>query len=376
MPVKPNPPKLPKIPSILRFGELFSGPGGIASGAMTAARQLGINLKHTWAIDVDADSCATYALSVLGHKGVELPSTLINKSIADVRLSKLGPIAALAFGFPCNDFSLVGEKRGTNGKFGELYSYGVKTLEVHNPMFFVAENVGGLRSSGGGAALRGIISDLRRAGDGYTVCTHYYKFEDYGIPQTRHRVILVGISRKISENGIEYRIPAPSHCGKHVSVRDALSGIKAGDSRWKNNELTRQSSNVIARLKCIGPGENAWNSTIDDPALRLNVKNVKLSQIYRRLHPDKPAYTITGSGGGGTHVYHWKEPRALTNRERAALQTFPENYEFVGRKESVRKQIGMAVPPKAAHVIFLSVFRTLLGIDYRSVKSNMPEYDL
>jgi DNA (cytosine-5)-methyltransferase 1 len=78
--------------------------------------------------------------------------------------------------------------------------------------------------------------------------------------------------------------------------------------------------------------------------LELNVKGAKISQIYKRLHPEKPSYTVTGSGGGGTHVYHWKENRALTNRERARLQTFPDNFIFHGSKESVRKQIGILKP--------------------------------
>ena len=93
--------------------------------------------------------------------------------------------------------------------------------------------------------------------------------------------------------------------------------------------MTQQSKQVIERLNYIKPGQNAWNATI--PAhLQLNVPNSRLSHIYRRLEKDKPAYTLTGSGGGGTHMYHWEEPRALTNRERARIQTFPDNYNFTG----------------------------------------------
>ncbi len=68
---------------------------------------------------------------------------------------------------------------------------------------------------------------------------------------------------------------------------------------------------------------------------------------------------MTGSGGGGTHVYHWDEPRALTNRERARLQTFPDWYKFEGGKESVRRQIGMAVPPMGAKIVFKAVLAYL-----------------
>ena len=95
--------------------------------------------------------------------------------------------------------------------------------------------------------------------------------------------------------------------------------------------------------------------------------------IYKRLDPNKPSYTITGSGGGGTHVYHWKENRALTNRERARLQTFPDSFEFFGSKESVRKQIGMAVPVKGAKIILTSVLKTFAKIDYSSVPSNYSD---
>ena len=116
-------------------------------------------------------------------------------------------------------------------------------------------------------------------------------------------------------------------------------------------------------MKYIKPGENAFTADIPEH-LQLKINGAKISQIYRRLDPDKPAYTVTGSGGGGTHVYHWKENRALTNRERARLQTFPDDFIFIGSKESVRKQIGMAVPVDGARIIFESILNTFAGLDY------------
>src|SRR5699024_379172 len=74
------------------------------------------------------------------------------------------------------------------------------------------------------------------------------------------------------------------------------------------------------------------------------------------------------SGGGGTHMYHWTEPRSLTNRERARLQTFPDNFIFYGSKEAVRQQVGMAVPPKGAEIIFNAILKTFAGITYESVE--------
>ena len=103
------------------------------------------------------------------------------------------------------------------------------------------------------------------------------------------------------------------------------------------------------------------------------MRGAKISQIYKRLDPEKPSYTVTGSGGGGTHIYHWDEPRALTNRERARLQTFPDEYVFAGSKESVRKQIGMAVPCKGAKIIFEAILNTFAGIDYEWIEPNINE---
>ena len=134
-----------------------------------------------------------------------------------------------------------------------------------------------------------------------------------------------------------------------------------------NNELTKQSKRVAERLSYIPEGENAWYIGVPED-LRLNVKGAKLSSIYKRLDRNKPAYTVTGSGGGGTHMYHWSENRALTNRERARLQTFPDNFVFCGSKESVRKQIGMAVPPMGARVVFNALLKTFARIKYDSVK--------
>src|SRR5690606_19901447 len=89
-----------------------------------------------------------------------------------------------------------------------------------------------------------------------------------------------------------------------------------------------------------------------------------------------PSYTVTGSGGGGTHVYHWNEPRALTNRERARLQTFPDDFIFYGNKESVRKQIGMAVPPLLSRAVFSALLQTLSGIEYDHINPNIELQDL
>ena len=167
---------------------------------------------------------------------------------------------------------------------------------------------------------------------------------------------------------MKFYIPKPTSPNNFKSCKEAINNPPINKNSL-NDELTKQSLKVIERLKHINPGENAWTAQIPDH-LKLNVKGAKLSMIYKRLDPKKPAYTVTGSGGGGTHVYHWIENRALTNRERARLQTFPDDFQFYGSKESVRKQIGMAVPVEGAKIILNSILKTFANIKYESIESN------
>ena len=347
---------------------MFSGPGGIGLAANLANVKLQktgrqIRIKHLWASDFDNDSCKTYQENIDVKRMICLPVKELFKQIDNKKIKDLEKIDAFAFGFPCNDFSIVGEQKGLRGKFGPLYTYGVEAIRRYNPDWFFAENVGGMASAGSGKVLKKVLHDLRNAGKGYELTPHLYKFEEYGIPQRRHRIIIIGIKKSL---GLYFRVPKPSY--KTITAKEAIE-LKKINGDDPNHVFTNNSPAVVERLKHIKPGENAFNADLPKH-LKLNVKGAKLSQIYKRLDPDKPSYTITGSGGGGTHVYHWKENRALTNRERARLQTFPDNFIFYGSKESQRKQIGMAVPVKGAKIIIASVLKTLAKIKYESIPAN------
>ena len=347
-----------------KLGELFCGPGGLALGATTAKiEDSDYKIIHKWANDYDKDTCNTYTRNICPDDG----ESVICGDVRKLDIGSLGDIDALAFGFPCNDFSVVGEQKGFDGVYGPLYTYGVKVLKKYKPLWFLAENVGGLKSANDGKAFQKIQEDLKNAG--YRIYPNLYKFDEYGVPQARHRVIIVGIREDLP---YEFKIPSPKpYKNVDVTCKNAIENPPIGKEAY-NNELTKQSEIVVKRLKYIKPGENAFTADLPEE-LQLKVKGAKISQIYKRLDPDKPAYTVTGSGGGGTHMYHYSEPRALTNRERARLQTFPDNYIFEGSKESVRKQIGMAVPAKGAKIIFEAILRTFAGIDYESVKPSIKE---
>jgi DNA (cytosine-5)-methyltransferase 1 len=353
--------------SKFRLGELFCGPGGIAHGAVTALidnPEYGI--IHQWATDYDGDTCNTYGWNICRDNMGSVVHADIREIDIEKRLGQKGGIDALAFGFPCNDYSIVGEQKGLDGVYGPLYSYGVRALRIFQPRWFLAENVGGLQTANDGKAFTRILDDMRDAG--YTITPHLYKFEQYGVPQARHRVIIVGIH---DNESVTFRVPSTAPYAEiDNSCRVAIEKPPIATDA-PNNERTKQSAVVVQRLGHIRPGENAFTANLPE---ELQIKTAtKISQIYKRLDPDKPAYTVTGSGGGGTHIYHWSEPRALTNRERARLQTFPDSYVFHGSKESIRRQIGMAVPCDGARIIFKAILNTFAGIPYEYAEANINE---
>ncbi|SER70619.1 DNA cytosine methyltransferase [Salisediminibacterium halotolerans] len=349
---------------IFKKGELFSGPGGMSRGANNAAvvhPESGeeFRIEHLWANDYDPDSCKTFEANICNDHPESVHCSPVEELPIGDR-DKLPDIDCLAFGFPCNDYSQVGEQQGLDGKYGPLYSYGVKAIEEYKPKFFVAENVGGLQNANEGQAFIQILKELRECG--YVLTPHLYKFEEYGIPQSRHRILIVGIREDLHNQGVHFRVPSPINKEQQRTSKEALEDPPIFDYA-PNHELPKHTERVKKMLSYIPPGFNAWYAGIPED-LQLKVKGAKLSSIYKRLDPNRPAYTVTGSGGGGTHMYHWQENRALTNRERARLQTFPDDFVFIGSKESVRKQIGMAVPVDGAKIVFEAVLKSFAGITY------------
>ncbi len=353
-----------KKETIFKLGELYCGPGGLACGALRSHSDDGLfKLSHAWANDYDADTCATYRKNICPDN----PESVYCGDVRKLDISSLGDIDAFAYGFPCNSFSNVGEHQGiANEKFGQLYWYGIEVLRTYRPKWFMAENVSGIRSAGSDD-FQIILRDMREAG--YKIVPHLYKAEEYGVPQTRHRVIIVGIRDDLD---VVFKVPDPSvYSQVDISSRTALANIS---QNMPNTERRKLSDTVIRRLSYIKPGQNVWQAEAEGTLpeeLRIKTRT-KISQIYRKLDPDKPSYTITASGGGGTFGYHWTN-RELTNRERARIQTFPDDYEFIGNYASVRKQIGMAVPCKLSEVVTTAILNSFAGISYKSIEANLNE---
>ena len=236
-------------------------------------------------------------------------------------------------GFPCVTFSVVGKQEGLkNDKDGQLYESFAKYVERLQPKVFIAENVKGILSANKGEAVK--IIKKRFELDGYKLKIFLVNFADFGVPQLRERVLFIGIRNDIKT---EFIPPEFTHKNNHITAKEAFKNLP---KNCIHTQHLKVSDKVVERLKLIPQGKN-FKAVENTPYA---IKGL-MSNIYRRLHEDEPAYTVIASGGGGTWGYHFKEHRPLTNRERARLQSFPDDYNFQGSTTEVRRQIGNAVPP-------------------------------
>ena len=321
------------------------------------------------AIDNDHWAVETYGAN-LGRHIIE----------ADIRESDIPevPCDILLAAPPCQDFSSLWNHDGAKTSRGNLFRQVARYLAAKAPAAFVMENVLGLLSANHGQAWTNVRRALRApaafldVGEGprYVLRVECIDMADLGVPQNRERLIIIGMR---SDLGITPpSIPLPFK-DRHRTVREALEGPKRPLEGMPNHEVGLDSPQVVERLKLIPPGRNY---RVIPEGHHLAVKGL-ISHVYKRLDPEKPSYTIIAGGGGGTHGYHYLEPRRLSNRERARLQSFPDWFVFSGPKRSdpssqytaVRRQVGNAVPPQAAKVILRAVAETLIqhGVRMRPI---------
>ncbi len=315
---------------------LFSGCGGLDLGFIQANDVIDcpVSYEINWANDFFAAACETYRSNLGDH--------IVCKDIKTIDTASIPDCDLILGGFPCQDFSVSWtQRKGTKSERGSLYLEFCRVVEDKRPLVFIAENVKGLLSVNKGKDFKQIKADF--ASLGYQLHWWLYNFADYGVPQVRERVILLGVRSEFART--VSRIP-PTHAGNHIGAKQALKGVELVQH---NNEHLNIQAKTIKRLMQIPPGGNYLDIPVDSP---LYVQG-RRSHVYRRLHPDKPSFTIIARGGGGTWGYHFEEPRALTNRERARLQGFPDSFVFKGSITEVREQIGNAVPPLFAEKLAL-----------------------
>lgn len=303
-------------------------------------RQAGYEI--VWANDFQHFACKTYARNFGPH--------IVEGSIVDIDFNDTPDCDVITGGFPCQDFSMVYKRGGLETDRGNLYKQFVRAVETKMPKVFVAENVKGLLTANGGKAIRQISKDFAEIG--YKLNINLYNFAEYGAPQLRERVLIVGVRYDVQ---FDFEKPEPIHGPRgdkpYVTAGQALKNV---EKALYNNEHQNIKDKTREMLKLIPEGKNFTAIPKDSPYY---VKGM-ISHVYRRLDRNKPSTTIIAGGGGGTWGYHFEEPRPLTNRERARLFGYPDDFKFEGSITEVRRQIGNSVPPVAAEV----VAKTLLPV--------------
>ena len=308
-----------------RLISLFSGCGGLDLPFHRAG------FDCVWANDSNEYACQTFSHNIA--------DSIVHGEIDDLKVKEVPEAELITGGFPCQDFSIIWKRPGLNGDRGSLYKHFLRFVRDKQPKAFVAENVRGLLSANNHKAIAQVISDFESIPPGYLVKPKLYNFAEYGVPQFRERVLLVGVRM---DTGFNFRHPqptfGPSRGRPYRTAGEALKGVKGVPH---NAEHMAIQPRTIEILKRITPGGNFSDIPEDS---EFYVKGM-ISHVYRRIDPNKPSATLIAAGGGGTWGYHYPEPRALTNRERARLQTFPDDFVFKGSFTEIRRQIGNAVPP-------------------------------
>ena len=306
------------MPKTYKVVSLFSGAGGMDIGFEKHG------FKTVWANDFDKDACVTHE--------VWSKTEVVYGSIEDVDLDAIPAADVVLGGFPCQGFSLAGPRK-VDDKRNVLYQYFVKVIEKLQPKAFVAENVKGILTLGGGEIIKVIVKEF--SDKGYNVQFKLLNAADYGVPEDRYRVIMVGIRKDLNAT-FEY----PVSSGKRVTLHDAIGHFPEP----KEDEILE--GGFSPRFMSRNRKRNWDQQAFTVPAMAKQVT----------LHPSSPDMIkldkdLWKFGKGRTRRLSWKEA--------AAVQTFPEGMYFAGNLVSIYKQIGNAVPVNLAGAIADQLLKTL-----------------
>lgn len=340
----------------LNVVSLFSGCGGMDLGFRGNFTFLGKEyeknpFKIIFANDIFKQAAKMY------EDNFDMP--VETKDIKELDLEKDLPKAnvdVVLGGFPCQSFSYAGKRGGLSDPRGQLYLQMIRAIDYYKPKMFVAENVDGIRNSKKNkngqmtktSALDRILNDFDKYG--YSVQYHELLAADYGIPQMRRRIIIMGIRKDLGNINNEYYPMQTYDEDGSVTGRKWLTAKDAIDDLWDKVDKTsipNQTSKDISHAKFY-----------QDRHMQRN----------NRINADKPAPTIRAEHHGNIEAHYrttlvnkndvrgW---RRLSVRECARLQSFPDSYNFTSSMSSSYKVIGNAVPPVLAWNIARSVYYTL-----------------
>ncbi|WP_242836653.1 DNA cytosine methyltransferase [Clostridium sp. BNL1100] len=323
---------------------LFSGCGGKDLGfrgdfAVFGKHYERNNFNIIWANDIESHACETYK-----HN---FKHDIVCNDIKNVDINTIPKADIVIGGFPCQDFSIAGLRKGLSSERGQLYLEMKRVIEHCQPLAFIAENVEGLTNiNGSNETIELIKEDFAKCG--YNVTYNLFHATDYGVPQTRKRVFIIGIREDLHKT---IYLPKPDR-DQFSKDRPWMTAKEAIDDLWG---------------KLDAP--NIFNHTLKDVSRAKFYEGKKL-QGNCRISADKPSVTIRAEHHGNIEGhYRTTKPenpdditgwRRLSVRECARIQTFPDDFEFKGAATYTYKQIGNAVPPVLGWYIARALYLSLI----------------
>ena len=299
---------------------LFAGAGGLDMGFERAG------FRTIWANDFEPDACKT-------HENWSTAKVVCG-DVAKVDATDIPDADIMLGGFPCQGFSLSGPRKIDDSR-NVLYKHYVRIVKAKKPKMFVGENVKGLLTMGGGSIIEAIIEDFSDCG--YNVFYELLNAKDYGVPEDRERVIIVGFRKDLGIQNFDFPVPR----NYRVTMREALKNIPEPtldevcdapySSRYMSRNRKRDWDDVSYTIPAMAKQVTLWPGSPD---------MVKIDKDHWEFGEN-----------GVTRRFSW--------REAAAIQTFPADLEFHGDLTSKYKQIGNAVPVKLAEIIATHLYGVL-----------------
>lgn len=332
----------------------FSGAGGLLIGLLNAGYEAILSF------DNDKTTIETQRINrrYFNHKAIYAD---INKLLAEDILAsnglKRGDLFLFAGGPPCQGFSVQRIGQDNDERNNLIFSY-VKMVDKLLPKFILMENVPGIQGNRGKSMLNQAISMLENLG--YAISKKVLDAEDYGVPQRRRRVFVVGVRKNIYHKPFEFPDPTTPE-GNRVTVRNAIGNLPeppldgTDHPKITHHRRDRLTPMNIRRIQALKPGQGREH--LPDELLadchKLSANKIGHRNVYGRMSWDSVAPTITARFDSFTRGLfgHPQQDRSVSLREGALLQTFPRDFNFSGSKVEIARQIGNAVPVKLAEII-------------------------
>lgn len=317
----------------LKYIDLFSGAGGFSLGFDNKGFQ------NVFSVDIETSFCETYNHNFPSHNLIQ--KDICNVTDAELKyLKEYDEIDVVIGGPPCQGFSIAGNigRKFIEDPRNRLFKEFVRVVKVVEPTYFVMENVARLYNHNKGNTRKEIINDFENLG--YRVECKILNSADYGVPQVRKRVIFIG-----TKNSQKILFPK-KEIDKYITVKEALSSypkLESGqESKIPNHIAMSHSEQMLHKMSFVSDGGDR-----NEIPEQIRPKSGDVRK-YIKYSSDKPSVTVTGDM---RKIFHYEQNRALTVRELAKLQSFPDDFVFKGTKISQQQQVGNSVPPKMAEAI-------------------------